>query len=163
LWGRDLLVAPVVEQGSTSRKVYLPRGDWYDFWTSERAHGGAEIQRAVDLETMPLYVRAGAILPLGPLRQYVGEKVDEPLSVSIYPGADSSFLLYEDDGKSFNYRHGDWMGLQMEWRDSQRKLKLSLASGSRMLTPVAMPINVRLEQTTKKVLFAGKPLELSFR
>jgi len=163
LWGRNLLVAPVVEQGITSRKVYLPHGDWYDFWTGERLHGGAEILRAVDLETLPLYVRAGTILPLGPIKQYVDEKVDQPLSVSIYPGADSSFLLYEDDGNSFNYRHGDWMGLQMEWQDSRRKLNLSLASGSRMLTPGGVPMDVRLEQTKRQVLFAGKPLELSFR
>src|SRR5208282_4077479 len=80
LWGRNILVAPVVEQGTTSRRVYLPRGDWYDFWTSERVHGDAEIQRAVDLETMPLYVRAGTILPLGPVKQYVAEKVAQPLS-----------------------------------------------------------------------------------
>jgi len=115
------------------------------------------------LETLPLYVRAGTVLPLGPVKQYVGEKVDQPLSVSIYPGADSSFLLYEDDGSSFNYRHGDWMGLQMEWQDGQRKLKLSLASGSRMLTPGGVTMDVRLEQTKRQVLFAGKPLELSFR
>ncbi len=163
LWGRDLLVAPVVEQGTTSRKVYLPRGDWYDYWTSERLHGGAEIQRAVDLETMPLYVRAGAILPLGPVKQYVSEKVDQPLSFSVYPGADSSFLLYEDDGRSFNYRQGEWMGLQMEWRDHQRKLHLSLVSGSRMLAPGGMPIEVKLEEHQRQIVFKGHDLEVSFR
>jgi len=163
LWGRNILVAPVVDQGTTSRKVYLPHGDWYDFWTSERVHGGAEIQRAVDLETMPLYVRAGTILPLGPVKQYVAEKVAQPLSVSIYPGANSSFLLYEDDGRSFNYRQGEWMGLQMEWQDDQRKLHLSLANGSRMLAPAGMPIEVRLEQNKRPMVFQGKPLEVSFR
>ncbi len=163
LWGRNMLVAPVVEQGSTSRKVYLPRGDWYDFWTSERLRGGAEIQRSVDLETMPLYVRAGTILPLGPVKQYVAETVDQPLSVSVYPGADSSFLLYEDDGNSFNYRQGEWMGLQMEWQDHQRTLHLALANGSRMLGPGRMPIEVRLEQNKRQINFEGKALEVSFR
>lgn len=163
LWGRSILVAPVVEQGTTSRKVYLPRGDWYDFWTNERLHGGAEMQRPVNLETMPLYVRAGTILPLGPVKQFVDEKVDQPLSVSIYPGADSSFLLYEDDGSSFDYRQGEWMGLQMKWQDHQRKLHLSLASGSRMLAPGAMPIEVQLEQNKRQIVFEGKPLEVSFR
>jgi alpha-glucosidase (family GH31 glycosyl hydrolase) len=62
---------------------------------------------------MPLYVRAGSILPLGPVKQYADEKVDGPLSISIYPGADASFLLYEDDGRSFNYRKGEWLGIQM--------------------------------------------------
>jgi alpha-glucosidase/alpha-D-xyloside xylohydrolase len=118
LWGKDILVAPVCEKGATTRNVYLPRGDWYDFWTGERTTGGREISRAVDLETMPLYVRAGSILPLGPVKQYVAEKVDEPLSISIYPGADASFLLYEDDGTSFNFRHGEWMGIQMNWDDA---------------------------------------------
>jgi alpha-glucosidase/alpha-D-xyloside xylohydrolase len=163
LWGRSMLVAPVVEQGSTSRKVYLPRGEWYDFWTGERMRGGAEIQRAIDLETMPLYVHAGTILPLGPVKQYVAEKVDQPLSVSIYPGADSSFLLYEDDGNSFNYRQGEWMGLQMEWQDHRRMLRLALANGSRMLGPGAMPIEVRLEQSRREIIFEGKALEVSFR
>ena len=70
LWGRDMLVAPVVEKGATNRRLYLPRGAWYDFWTNARAEGGREIDRAVDLETTPLYVRAGAIVPMGPVRQY---------------------------------------------------------------------------------------------
>jgi alpha-glucosidase (family GH31 glycosyl hydrolase) len=65
LWGRDILVAPVVEKGATSRKLYLPRGVWFDFWTDEKTTGGREIDRAVDLATMPLYVRAGAIIPMG--------------------------------------------------------------------------------------------------
>jgi alpha-glucosidase (family GH31 glycosyl hydrolase) len=161
LWGRDMLVAPVVEQGSTSRKVYLPRGDWYDFWTNERIRGGTEIQRAVDLETMPLYARAGTILPLGPVKQYVDENVDQPLTVSIYPGADSSFLLCEDDGISFNYRAGQWMGLQMNWRDAQRKLNLSLAPGSRMLTREGKRIEVKFDKTQRQVVFEGRPLEVA--
>lgn len=78
-------MAPVVEQGATARQVYLPRGGWFDFWTGERLEGGREITRKVDLETMPLYVRAGSILPLGPMKQWTGEKVDEPLEISIYP------------------------------------------------------------------------------
>ncbi len=69
LWGRDLLVAPVVELGATTRTLYLPRGRWFDFWTGEPVDGGREIDRVVDLETMPLYVRAGAIVPTGPVRQ----------------------------------------------------------------------------------------------
>src|SRR5260370_31111016 len=116
LWGRNVLVAPVVEKGATTRRVYLPRGFWYDFWgTHERLEGGREISRSVDLETMPLYVREGSILPLGPVKQFTGEIVEEPLSVSIYPGADNSFLLYEDDGSSFNYGKGEWLGIQIAW------------------------------------------------
>ena len=161
LWGRDVLVAPVVEQGATSRKIYLPHGAWFDFWTGERVQGGAEISREVDLETTPLYVRAGAILPLGPAKQYVEHKVDEPLSISIYPGADASFLLYEDDGSSFDYRKGKWMGVHMVWHDTRRVLKLSLASGSRILPPLRRNIEVKLGQSTRAAVFDGHPVEVS--
>lgn len=162
LWGKNVLVAPVVEKGADARKVYLPAGGWYDFWTQERLEGGREISRNVDLETMPLYVRAGSILPLGPVKQFVGEKVDQPLSISIYPGGDASFLLYEDDGSSFNYRKGEWMGIQMDWHDGTRALTLRLAAGSRMLPPTRRKLDVKLEQQTRSVFFDGSPLEVSF-
>ena len=162
LWGRDVLVAPVVEKGATSRQVYLPPGAWYDFWTHERYSGGREISRKVDLETMPLFVRAGSILPLGPVKQYSDERIDQPLAVSIYPGADASFLLYEDDGRSFNYRKGEWMGIQMTWNDAQRVLTLRLASGSRMLPPSRRDLEVNLGDATRHVVFDGHPLEVRF-
>jgi alpha-glucosidase (family GH31 glycosyl hydrolase) len=162
LWGKNLLVAPVVEKGATTRKVYLPRGGWYDFWTGERMEGGREISRAVDLETVPLYVRAGSILPMGPVKQYVAEKVDEPLTVSIYPGADGTFLLYEDDGSSFNYRKGEWTGVEMEWKDASKKLEMRLAEGSRMISKEPQAMVVRVGETTKNVTFAGKSVEISF-
>jgi alpha-glucosidase (family GH31 glycosyl hydrolase) len=162
LWGKNVLVAPVVEKGATSRTVYLPRSDWYDFWTGERLEGGREISRPVDLETIPLFVRAGSILPLGPVKQFTGEKVDGPLSISIYPGADAAFLLYEDDGTSFNYRKGEWMGIQMAWDDAKKKLSLELAPGSRMLPPVTRQIEAQLGKTTRSATFAGKRVELMF-
>jgi alpha-glucosidase (family GH31 glycosyl hydrolase) len=160
LWGGNLLVAPVVEKGATSRPVYLPRGAWYDFWTGERVEGGREISREVNLETMPLYLRAGSILPLGPVKQYTSENVDQPLSLSIYPGADASFLLYEDDGSSFNYRRGEWMGTQIWWNDARRVLTLSLADGSRMLPPSPRTIETKLFQTVRLVKFEGHLLEV---
>ena len=162
LWGRSMLVAPVVEKRATSRRVYLPRGAWYDFWTGERLEGGREISRQVDLETMPLYVRAGSILPLGPVKQFVAEKVEEPLSISIYPGADASFVLYEDDGTSFNYRKGGWMGIQMAWDDARRTLSLQLVPGSRMLSSEPRAITVQLAELTRSVSFEGKPVKVTF-
>jgi alpha-glucosidase/alpha-D-xyloside xylohydrolase len=162
LWGRDILVAPVVEQGATSRKVYLPRGTWYDFWTNEPVQGNREITRAVDLETIPLYVRAGAILPLGPVKQYVEEKSDEPLTVDIYPGAGGSFTLYEDDGRSFNYRRGEWMGIEMAWNDAQRVLRMKLATGSKMLPPLRRAMQIKVAEKQKEVEFNGRPLEVRF-
>jgi alpha-glucosidase (family GH31 glycosyl hydrolase) len=111
----------------------------------------------VDLETIPLYVREGSILPLGPVKQFTDEIVEEPLSVSIYPGADASFLLYEDDGASFNYRKGEWMGIQMAWDDKRRALGLHLAPGSR-----PGPRAVQLAGTVRRVTFEGKPVQISF-
>jgi alpha-glucosidase/alpha-D-xyloside xylohydrolase len=162
LWGRNILVAPVVEKGASTRGVYLPRGAWYDFWTNERVEGGREISRAVDLETMPLYVREGSILPLGPVKQFAGEKIDEPLSVFIYPGADGSFLLYEDDGASFNYRKGDWTGIKMEWNDARKVLNLQLAPGSRLLPSSSRAFTIKMTGTSRSVAFDGKPIQVSF-
>jgi len=162
LWGRNVLVAPVIEKGAETRRVYLPRGAWYDFWTQERVEGGREISRPVDLETIPLYIREGSILPLGPVKQFTGEKVEEPISISIYPGADASFLLYEDDGASFDYRKGEWMGIQMTWDDTRRKFNLHLAPGSRLLPPGARTIVVLLAGTSRSLVFEGKPFQASF-
>jgi alpha-glucosidase/alpha-D-xyloside xylohydrolase len=162
LWGKSVLVAPVVEKGAETRTVYLPAGGWYDFWTQERLEGGREVSRNVDLETIPLYVRAGSILPQGPLKQFTGEKVDQPLSISVYPGGDASFLLYEDDGSTFNYRKGEWMGIQMDWQDTAKTLTLSLAAGSRMLPPLHRKLDVRLAKQTRSVVFDGSSLKVSF-
>ena len=160
LWGRDLLVAPVVEKGATSRQIYLPRGVWYDFWTRERTEGGREITRDVDLETMPLYVRAGSILPLGPVKQHTGDPSNGPLSISIYPGQDGSSLLYEDDGKSFDYRKGEWMGIEMRWNDLRRMLSLRLAAGAKMLPPLSRNIEITMNETRRSLEFTGKPVEI---
>jgi alpha-glucosidase (family GH31 glycosyl hydrolase) len=162
LWGRDVLVAPVVQQGATSRQVYLPRGVWHDFWTGERLDGGREIDRKVDLETMPLFVRAGAIVPLGPVKQYTGERVDQPTTISVYPGADGSFMLYEDDGISFNYRKGEWMGIEMGWHDSRKTLTMQLAKGSRMLAGQAHNFEVKLGDVRESVSFSGRSVEVKF-
>jgi alpha-glucosidase (family GH31 glycosyl hydrolase) len=162
LWGRSVLVAPVVEKGATTRRVYLPGSTWYDFWSGERLAGGREITRPVDLETMPLFVREGSILPLGPVKQFSAEKVDEPLTISIYPGADASFLLYEDDGTSFDYRKGEWMGTEMAWDDTRKILGLRLAPGSRMSSPRSRAIKVQLAEVTRNITFDGKPVEVSF-
>jgi alpha-glucosidase (family GH31 glycosyl hydrolase) len=162
LWGKNLLVAPVIEKGATSRLLYLPRGDWHDFWTGARIEGGREITRPVDLETIPLFVRAGSILPLGPVKQFTSENVAGPLSVFIYPGADASFLLYEDDGITFNYRSGESMEIEMRWTDARKKFEIQLTSGSRWLPPESRRITLHMGETTRELTFDGRPLEVSF-
>ena len=124
LFGRSLLVAPVVKaqytseevrwqdepvdfSGERSTQVYLPKGtDWYDFWTGERLKGGQTLTRSTHLDTVPLYVRAGGIIPLGPDVQYVSEKPWDALEVRVYPGADGRFTLYEDEGDGYAYEQG---------------------------------------------------------
>jgi alpha-glucosidase (family GH31 glycosyl hydrolase) len=162
LWGRDLLVSPVVEKGATARRLYLPKGSWFDYWTEERLDGGREIERKVDLETMPLHVRAGTILPLAPVKEYVDQQVADPSTVVVFPGADGSFTLYEDDGRSFDYRKGEFMRIAMTWRDSTRQLTMRLTPGSRMLPPAKRPMQIRLagSKTTRDVVFEGKMIEL---
>jgi alpha-glucosidase/alpha-D-xyloside xylohydrolase len=140
-------------------KLRLP---WYDFWTGERIEGGREIIRKVDIETMPLYARAGSLLPLGPVKQYTEESVDRALSISIYPGNNASFLLYEDDGVSFNHRKGEWMGTRLDWNDAHRSLTMNLATASKMLPPLERNIELKFNQNTRAVVFDGRPLTVSF-
>jgi alpha-glucosidase (family GH31 glycosyl hydrolase) len=129
-WGGDMLVAPVVEKGATRRSLYLPAGDWYDFWTGERIAGGRQIERAVDLETLPVYVRAGAVLPNGPVKQFAREPSDEPVTFTVYPGRDGSFVLYEDDGTTFDYREGAYSKTRATWTEATRMLSLEVEPGT---------------------------------
>ena len=124
LWGNSILVAPVLQPGAASRSVYLPLGGWWDYWKNVRLEGGSEVTREVDLETLPLFVRAGAILPLGPVKQYTGELSDEPLLLRVYPGADGTMTLYEDDGKSFDYEKGAYSNIVCVWDERSRTLSL---------------------------------------
>jgi alpha-glucosidase (family GH31 glycosyl hydrolase) len=162
LWGRDIMVAPVTEKGATSRSLYLPRGQWYDFWSENLVEGGREISRNVDLATMPLYVRSGSIIPLGPVKQYSGEKIDGPLTLIIYPGSDAIFTLYEDDGQTFDYQRGEVMRIRMNWNERTRRLSLRLADGSRMLPPLKRKIEVRLvpEKISRSFVFEGRPIDV---
>jgi len=130
LWGRDILVAPVVQRGATERRLYLPRDTWHDFWSETAQTGGREITRQVDLATIPLYVRAGAVLPFAPLRQYTGERVEGPTQLAIYPGADGRLVLYEDDGVTYNFRRGHFTKIRCEWRDRSRQLTLTVEHGA---------------------------------
>ena len=161
LWGRDMLVAPVTDKGATSRSVYLPQGNWFDFWTEKSEQGGRELARDVDLETIPLYVRAGAIVPFGPLKQYTDQAVEEPLTLVVYPGANGSFTLYEDDGRSFGYRRGDWRKTQIEWNDTARTLSVRGSTGTKQAYP-KRKLLVRLagEKATKPVEVSGQKTEV---
>jgi chromate reductase len=157
-----MLVAPVTEKGATSRRRYLPKGEWFDFWTGAKATGGREIERTVDLATMPLYVRAGAVIPTGPVRQYDGDTVPGNSLLTVYPGADGTSTLYDDDGRTFDYRNGAWMRIVIEWRDAERRLRLRLAPGSRMLAPMERSFDVRAVDSSSSttVRFSGRTVDI---
>ena len=162
LWGRDILVAPVIEKGASSRQLYLPHGTWYDFWTEQRSEGGAELTRNVDLATLPIYVRAGAIIPMGPVKQYATEKVDEPLTLTIYPGADGEFELYEDDGLTYDFEKGKSTRIRCTWEDRKRRLDLSLAHGSHLMAEGNREFVIRVASAVAqhKIIFTGKPASI---
>jgi alpha-D-xyloside xylohydrolase len=130
LFGPAIMVTPVTTQGATTRSVYLPgKTPWYDFWTGEQQAGGKRIDAAAPIETMPLYVRAGSIVPMGPLVQYVNEKPDAPLEVRVYPGADGSFTLYEDEGDSYRYEKGAYSTISLAWNDTAKTLTIGRRIG----------------------------------
>jgi len=108
LFGSDILVAPILDEGAIERSVYLPRGSWIDYWSEELHEGSQFITSEASLDTIPLFVRQGAIIPLGPHMQYSSQHPMDPLTLEIYRGADRSLTLYEDDGESTAYQNGEY-------------------------------------------------------
>lgn len=131
MFGPAFLVAPVTHADVTSRLVYLPSGaDWYDFWTGKLLKGGEEVSRPTPLAVMPLYVRAGSIVPMGPQEQYTSEYPSRPIELRVYPGKDASFSLYEDDGTTYDYENHQYAWIRMHWDDATRTLTLDARQGS---------------------------------
>jgi alpha-D-xyloside xylohydrolase len=135
MYGPSILVAPVTHAGAVNRRVYLPQNpgavtDWYDFWTGARLHGNQTITRATPLKTMPLYVRAGSILPMGPEEQYTGEFHDAPIELRVYPGANGQIRLYEDDGLTYDYEHGQYAQIPIVWNNAKDTLTIGPTRGT---------------------------------
>ena len=177
LFGRGLLVAPVLHAQYTpeqvrfdatpvdfgqerSTTVYLPKGcDWYDFWTGARLKGGQTLTRATHLDTVPLYARAGAIIPLGPDVQYSGEKPWDDLEIRVYPGADGRFVLYEDEGDTYRYEQGACSTIEFFLHG--RTLTVGPRSGSfpgmlqqrrfRVVTPDGRVRDIQYDGTAQKI------------
>ncbi len=128
MFGPALLVAPVTEQGVTSRQVYLPKGvDWYNYWTNERLHGGQTITVDAPIDVIPLFVKAGSILPLGEPVESTNE-TQRVATLRVYPGADADFDLYRDDGITYNYEKGQFELTHLHWAEAARKLSRSGAA-----------------------------------
>jgi alpha-glucosidase (family GH31 glycosyl hydrolase) len=122
MFGPAFLVAPVTEQGATSREVYLPAGtDWYNYWTEERVKGGQTVTVQAPIDTIPLFVKAGSIVPLGsPVEStHEAQSIER---IQVYPGADASFTLFSDDGKTYAYENGAGSVTELRWNDAKKQL-----------------------------------------
>ena len=165
LWGRDLLVAPVFTKGATSRDVHLPRGEWYDWWTNAKTAGGGTVTRAVDLATMPIYVRAGAIVPVDPVRQYTSQPVSDPTTLRVYRGTDGQFTLYEDDGISQDYlkQRGSW--IRMTWSDRSRRLTLEPGAppgATNVVSRRRFRVVMLPDGEERQVVYSGRRVSVTF-
>ena len=150
MMGPSMLVAPVTEAGAVDRSVYLPANvDWYDFWTGAKVEGGKRVTKLTPLSIMPLYIRAGSILPMGPEVQYAAEKPNAPVELRIYPGHDGVLRLYEDDGKTYDYEKKQYSWISMEWNDATKTLSLGSREGSFPEQQATRSFNVVIVDTVK--------------
>lgn len=139
MFGPAFLVNPVTERMysipnnnnlNKSRKVYLPKSaNWYDFWTGRLIPGGQTIDAAAPIETLPLYVKAGSIVPMGPFLQYATEKAADPIEIRVYAGADASFVLYEDENDTYNYESGKYSTIAMNWNEAEKTFSIEDRKG----------------------------------
>jgi alpha-D-xyloside xylohydrolase len=186
MFGPALLVNPVTQpmyyaanstplQGvAKTRPVYLPLGsDWYDFWTGVRYSGGQTLLAEAPLDTIPLYVRSGSIIPMGPDIQYAGEQPDAAIELWVYPGRDGSFLLYEDEGDNYNYEQGAYATIQIRWEERERRLIWDERVGAYPGMPERVEFQVKIVNgkpagdntnrlENKKVIYEGKQVIADF-
>ena len=156
---------PVVDfRAPKTATKYLPKGArWYDFWTNQLYVGGRDVQLQTSLDRVPLFVRAGSILPLGPAMQYTGQQPWDNLELRVYPGADAHFTLYEDEGDNYNYERGQYSTIPITWNEARRELTIGRRQGqypgmiaSRTFT-VLMP-----DGQQQTVRYQGEPVTLDF-
>jgi alpha-glucosidase len=119
LFGPDILVAPILDEGANERVVYLPAGAWFDFWSDERHPGGRHLKVHAELDSIPLFVRQGSIIPMGPDVQYSSECLLDPLTLEIFRGADGALTLYEDDGETTAYQKGAYAETRFEFTETR--------------------------------------------
>jgi alpha-glucosidase (family GH31 glycosyl hydrolase) len=162
LLGSRILATPVLNEGG-KRDVYLPIGGWYDFNTNEAVSGGQTLHVNASLDTIPAYVRAGSIIPLGPVIQSTALGAEDPLEVRIYPGANASFTLYEDDGDTYAYQKGACSRIPFSWDDASRTLTVASRSGSfpGMLSTRHLDI-VLPDGSKKSVTYIGRSVKVRF-
>jgi alpha-D-xyloside xylohydrolase len=143
-----------------NRAVYLPAGtEWYDFWTGEKLKGGQEVQKAAPVDLIPLYVKAGSIMPFGQKVQYSDEKKWDNLEIRVYQGADGEFTLYEDEKNNYNYEKGVYSTISFTWNDTKKSLTVNERKGSfpGMLTERKFKVVIvsDSQKFVKKVIYKG--------
>jgi alpha-D-xyloside xylohydrolase len=173
MYGPAFLVNPVTEPAAIRRQVYLPDVKWYDFWSGVPSRGAGEITAEAPLDRLPLYVRAGSIVPLGPDLQWSTEKPADPIELRIYGGADGEFTLYEDENDNYNYEKGIHATISFRWDDARHVLTIGDRQGEfpGMLTSrtfhvvfVAEQHGVGIEPTAaadKVVQYSGKQVTVT--
>lgn len=165
MWGRDMLIAPVFNKGATSRVVYLPAGEWYDWWTNKKEMGGKSVIHVVDLSIMPIYVRAGAIIPFDPIRQYTSQVVNETTTLKVFRGANGQFTLYEDDGVSQDYLKGKSYWTSITWNEKEKLLNIAPGAPKGFKNEVnsrTFKIQLIPGNETKTVSYTGLPVKIKF-
>jgi alpha-D-xyloside xylohydrolase len=130
MFGPAFLVNPIMSAGATSRSVYLPAGTWYNFWNGQTSTGGQSVTARAPKDTIPLFVRAGSIVPMGPYLQYANEKKADTIELRVYPGANGSFGLYEDEGDNYNYENGKYSIIPITYTDNPKNVIIGARSGS---------------------------------
>jgi alpha-D-xyloside xylohydrolase len=158
MFGPSLLVNPVTEYKARSRQVYLPAGStWYDFWTGARSAGGETITADAPYDQLPVFVRAGSIIPFGPEQQYIGEKDASVLTLYVYAGANGRFSLYEDDGLTYGYERGAFSRIPIAWDEARRALTIGRRAGSFNGMLAARTFNVVLVSSDAPVGYRPSP------
>jgi Alpha-glucosidases, family 31 of glycosyl hydrolases len=158
MFGPAFLVNPVTEYKARSRQVYLPAGTgWYDFWTGQQAAGGATITADAPYDRMPLFVRAGSIVPIGPEQQYIGEKDAKTLTLYVYSGANGQFSLYEDDGVTYDYEKRQFSRIPISWNEATRILTIGRRIGSFAGMLVNRAFNVVLVSADRPTGYSAAP------
>lgn len=135
LLGENLLVCPVTTKGAQTRAVYLPKGNWFNYWTGKPYAGGRYWNVLTSLDTLPLFVKAGSIIPTQPVMNYVGEKPVDAITLDIYPGAATEFELYEDDGKSLDYQQGVFATTKISCQPNNKSFILAMSKPTGKFTP----------------------------
>ena len=136
MFGRDLLLAPVLQEAERVREVYLPKGEWFDFWTGRRYDGGSNARIPVTLESIPIFVRGGAFVFSQPVVQHTGEMAGKPLEVQVFPAATSEAVIYEDDGETMAYAQGAAMRRRFSQSRTATTTTIDVAAPEGIVPPV---------------------------